>query len=268
MPIIGIDYEKCTRCGTCIISCSRRLLIEDGEGNIKYEDPKSFCSKCGHCIARCPENAILYEDMGETHEFWGLDKPEEIIPYEKMIKFLQAHRSIRRYKKQIVPNETLKKVFEAMQCAPTPRNMRAESFVIISDRSQLKDLSEAIQEAILNDPSFRSLYEPVFNILNKDFEIPIFFDAPHVIIVYSQLHITSGIQSIANTITYGRLAAQSLGLGTCWNGWTQLAMDLNPKVRKIAGVRGKQYGAFTIGYPDVIFYRTAPRNFKHVKGLN
>jgi nitroreductase len=145
--------------------------------------------------------------------------------------------------------------------------MRSESFAIISDKAKLKELSDAVRETLTNDKAFGWMYGDRFANLAKQFEIPVYFDAPHLIIVSSQLPNVVGIQNIGNLITYGRLAAHSLGLGTCWNGWTQIGIELNPKIKKIAGIRAKAYGAFTVGYPDYTLYRTPPRPFKRVKGL-
>lgn len=268
MPILGIDYEKCNRCDICITTCPRRLFKDDGGESLKYEDPNLMCIRCGHCIAICPEDAVLFEDMGEIYEFKGINKPEEIISYDDLYPFFQAHRSVRKYKEEKVSSDLLQKVFAAMQCAPTGRNMRSESFMIISDKEQMKILSDAIQETITNDKAWGWLYGERLAYLAKEFEVPVYFDAPHVIIVYSQLYNVIGIQNIANIVTYGRLAAHSLGLGTCWNGWTQVGMELDPKIMKLARIRAKQLGAFTIGYPDETFYRTPPRPFKHFKGFN
>jgi len=267
MPINGIDYDKCSSCGNCITACPRRLFKDEEGDKISYGDPNSMCIRCGHCIARCPEDAVLFEGMGESIAFEGINNPEEIIAFEEMYKFFQAHRSIRRYKKQKVPNEVLQKVFNAMQCAPTGRNMRSESFAVISDKEQLKELSDAIQETLTNDKAWGWLYSERLANLAKEFENPVFYDAPHLIIVYSQLNYTIEIQNIANIITYGRLAAHSIGLGTCWNGWIQAGIELNPKIMKIARIRAKQIGAFTVGYPNYTLYRTPPRILKRVKGL-
>ena len=267
MPIIGIDYKKCSNCGICITTCPRRLFDNEEGDKVNYQDPNLMCIRCGHCVARCPENAVLFEEMGESFEFEEINNPEKIIAFDEMYKFFQAHRSIRRYKKQKVPSEVLQKVFNAMQWAPTGRNMRSESFAIISDKEQLKELSNAIQETLTNDKAWGWLYGERLANLAKEFETPIYFDAPHLIIVSSQLPTIIGIQNIANIITYGRLAAHSIGLGTCWNGWTQLGIELNPKIMKLAHIRAKAFGAFTVGYPDYPLYRTPPRLFKRVKGL-
>lgn len=267
MPIIGIDYEKCSSCGTCIVTCPRMLFKIDEGDKVIYGDPNSMCIRCGHCIARCPEDAVLFEDMGESITFDGINNPEEIIAFEEIYKFFQAHRSIRRYKKQKVPNDVLRKVFNAMQLAPTGRNMRSESLAVISDKVQLKELSDAIQETLTSDKAWGWLYGERLANLAKEFEAPVYFDAPHLIIVSSQLPTVIGIQNIADLITYGRLAAHSLGLGTCWNGWTQMGIELNPKIMKLTHIRAKAFGAFTVGYPDYTLYRTPPRALKHVKGL-
>ena len=268
MPIIGIDYKKCSHCCICISTCPRVLFRDEDGKKIIYEDPNSMCIRCGHCVARCPEDAVLYEDMGESITFKGINNPEEIVTYEEMFKFLQGHRSIRQYKKQEVPNNTLLKIFHAMQWAPTGRNMRSETITIISDKQQLKELSDAIQEVLTNDKAWGWLYGERLANLAKEFEVPVYYNVPHLIIVSSQLSTVIGIQNIADMVTYGRLAAHSLGLGTCWNGWTQVGIELNPKIMKIAHIRAKAFGAFTLGYPNYELFRTPPRSLKRVKGLN
>jgi hypothetical protein len=76
-----------------------------------------------------------------------------------------------------------------------------------------------------------------------------------------------GAFNFGNIITYGRLAAQSLGLGTCWNGWTQLGVNINPKIKRIAKIRGNLVCAFTIGYPKTKYFRVPPRSQKKVQVL-
>ncbi|MFW9822940.1 MAG: 4Fe-4S dicluster domain-containing protein, partial [Candidatus Thorarchaeota archaeon] len=141
MPILGIDYDLCSNCGTCIITCPRYLFNESELDQVIFQDADKKCIRCGHCVARCPEDAVLFEDLGDTYTFEGLNNPETIISEEPMMNFLKAHRSIRLYKKEKVPENVLKKVFEAMGYAPTGRNMRSESFSILSEETKLKALS-------------------------------------------------------------------------------------------------------------------------------
>jgi len=270
MSIQGIDEDKCILCGNCIESCGRGLFSDKEQDKIIFQDLEDDCSRCGHCIARCPEDAVIHKEMGNAKSFEGIKNPEEIIPYDEIYNFLQAHRSVRKFKKDKVPNEILRKVFDAMQCAPTARNMRSESYTLISDEDQIIALSDAIIELISETSGIRELYAERLAKARKLFKSPIFFDAPHVVIVSSKNDTESEANNIGIIVTYGRLAAQTLGLGTCWNGLTQFAMKINRKLARKFGIRGKRVGVFAIGYPasTLTFYRTAPRTIRPVNGLD
>jgi NAD-dependent dihydropyrimidine dehydrogenase PreA subunit len=237
MPIIGIDYDKCISCEICISACpSLEVYSKSNEADNKIIfDPEKKCILCGQCIAQCPEDAIIYENMGESFTFGEIgiyenmgesftfgeiDELSSLVPYENMFKFLAGNRSIRRYKKDKVPIEILNKVIKAMEYAPTGANMRPENFVLISDSDLIKKMSDAIVEEFNKDPSLKEQFSRQLEILAKEMRSPAYFDAPHLIIVSSPLNMMMGGFNIGNIITYGRLAAQSLGLGTCWNGWT------------------------------------------------
>ena len=154
-----------------------------------------------------------------------------------------------------------------MECAPTGANVRGEKITIISDIEQLKQLSEAVKQELLTNPATRSHFESSFEVRENLYDYPIYFDAPHVIIVSSSGNTTMDHYNIANLINYGIIAAQSLGLGTCYNGWTQMAFERNKKLTKIAGVRGKSWGVIPIGYPSIKYLRCPPRSPKKIKGL-
>ncbi|UCD00805.1 MAG: nitroreductase family protein [Promethearchaeota archaeon] len=184
MPIIGIDYIKCTNCGLCVIECPRRYSEYEEQDKIIFEDPTGSCSLCGHCIAICPDDAVLYENLGdEPYIFDGIENLSDYIPYERMYNFLRATRSIRHFKKEKIPETILKKVVRAMECAPTGANLRAEKFTILSDKEQLKSLSYGVMEELLKNPATRSQFSRLFKINKEIYEYPIYHDAPHVIIV-------------------------------------------------------------------------------------
>jgi len=265
MSILGIDYDKCSNCRICLTTCFMFRWDKEQE-KVIFSDPYDLCNLCAHCIARCPEDAIQHEGIGEAFEYEGVAKPETIASYDTIYKFLRANRSVRLYKKKKVQPEILRKVFQAMENAPTGDNRRTENFSIISNTEQIKKLSDAIQEELLNNPLTKERYTRVFRILGKVFRSPIFFDAPHVIFIDSPEHHEVEANNIGIIITYGRLAAQALGLGTCWNGWSQIAMNSNPEIKKLANIDGKGIGAFIIGYPAVKFVRSPPRAPKEIKG--
>lgn len=161
----------------------------------------------------------------------------------------------------------LEKVVKVMQYAPTGGNLRSEKYAILSEPEKIQALSNAIMEELLKTSSLKIRYEESFEARRKLYENPVFFDAPHVIFVYSPIGVYLEWINIGILVTYGRLAAESLGLGTCWNGWALMAFELNKKLKKLAGIRGVAWGAFTIGYPDIKYKRCPPRRLRKIKGL-
>jgi nitroreductase/NAD-dependent dihydropyrimidine dehydrogenase PreA subunit len=268
MPILGIDYDNCVNCGACLSICPARLFNRDEKKDrVVFQDPQRRCILCGHCIAGCAENAILHKGIGESFTFDGVERPETILSYDSLCNLLEAHRSVRKYKKDKVPPNILGKVFHAMQYAPTAMNLRSENISVLSNEEKIRALSDAVQKELLSNPQVKAIYGEVFTRLAKEFRSPIYYDAPHVIFVSSSMGVAGESNTIGIIITYGRLAAQTLGLGTCWNGWTQAAIDLNPKIKEMAGVLGRKIGVFTLGYPDVTYYRVPPRLLKPIKDL-
>jgi len=271
MPIIGIDYEKCINCGACILACGvpeAHFKKDKEQDKIIFEDSEFGCNQCGQCIAQCPEDAIVYEDIGDSFTFEQIEKPENIIPYETFFNFLSANRSVRRYKKEKVPKDVLNKVLLAMSRAPTGANMRTETFTVITDSRKIKELSDAVIDAFQKNPSLRDQFSEDMEKLGNLYESPVYYNAPHIIFVSSQFNIMMEGNNMGIIITYGRLVAQALGLGTCWNGWTQIAIHLNPKIKKIAKIRGKAVAAFTLGYPDTEYHRIPPRPMNKVRFLD
>ncbi|MEJ2279925.1 MAG: nitroreductase family protein, partial [Candidatus Lokiarchaeota archaeon] len=177
MSIIGIDYDRCNVCEICVLECPRRFKRD--EDKIVFDDATGTCIHCGHCISACPQEAILFKGFGEEpYIFQGIDDLADYIPYEKLYNFLRANRSVRRYKKRLVPTELINNVIAVMEYAPTGANIRAEKFAVVSNIELLKALSEAVMEELLRNQATRSMYEESFQIKSKLYEYQIYFDAP------------------------------------------------------------------------------------------
>ena len=254
MPIIGINLEKCTNCRQCINECPMRIFRMDETQKQTIFDESKVCILCGHCIAVCPDDAIKFEDMrDDALDFKGNQDPSELISYDAMQQFLRAKRSVRQYQSKKVPTEIIEKVINSMRYAPTGANMRMLKCLILSDDEEIKLLSDSIIDAIETGG--------VDNRLSKirDMGIdPIFYRAPHVLILYSKNPWDSINTSIA--MTYGMLSAQTMGLGSCWIGFAQGVLLENSRIReKFTGIQTYVLGVFTLGYPSVKYYRAPPR---------
>ncbi len=265
MNIKGVDDAKCIACKACVEEC-RRFTFDEDLNKVVFVDPDNSCKDCGHCIAVCPEDAILRADFGDTPvEIAAIPKGQATVPYENLLNLMRGCRSIRHYKPDPVPRVILEKVIHAMRYAPTGSNARSEKYIIVSNTDVQQKMSDLVIQTCRANPGMRASYEAAFQYYAQHFKNVAFFDAPHVIIAYSSLNIDIEDTNIGICLTYGRLAAETLGLGTCWNGWTQIALAENKELQKLTGARGARFGVITIGYPDVKFYRTAPRVLPKVK---
>ncbi len=274
MPIIGVDQGKCNVCLKCIRVCGSGLFKKKEDGKIDFKN-NGFCNLCGHCIGICSEDAILrelsWEDDVET--FPGVKNPELITSYETVMQMIKANRSIRRYKQKEVPPELIQKVFEAMRYAPSASNARLWKYKIIYDPKTRDELGYAIVRAMYTYMGFKSP-ESAVEMVQKSGRGPVFYDAPAVIILYVEGKVPGKTMfglwgnDAGIAITYGQMAAQALGLGTCWIGAIQGAIPRNKEeIYKILDINGIVFGAMTIGYPAIKYSRTVPRAPLDVKEL-
>jgi nitroreductase/NAD-dependent dihydropyrimidine dehydrogenase PreA subunit len=254
MPIMGINLDKCTNCRQCIKECPMRLFSLDETQKQTIFDGSKECILCGHCIAVCPENAIDFKDMrDDTSNFEENQDPSELISYNTMHQFLRAKRSVRQYQGKKVPTEIIEKVIDSMRYAPTGANMRMLKCLILSDDEQIKLLSDSI----INEIEKGGVDNRLSKLRDEGID-PIFYRAPHVLILYSKNPWDSINTSIA--MTYGMLSAQTMGLGTCWIGFAQGVLLENSRIREeFTGIKTYVLGVFTLGYPLVKYYRAPPR---------
>lgn len=266
MSVVGIDQEKCNRCKQCMIECGRGYFKEEASGKIYFDKTLETCNLCGHCIAVCKEDAVLTEGLDDIITFPEINSPGLLVPYENLLKFVKSKRSTRRYKKKKVPRELLEKVLDVMRYAPSASNSRGWKINIVTNEEKIKALSDAAIQGTYQYMGFQEeeSARKYFKSIDRD---PILLKAPAVIFVSCSVGMPATDTAII--ITHGRLAAHSLGLGTCWIGMMQLAIPLNKNILKIAGIGEKDrvQGVFTIGYPAVKYHRTVPRLPLDIDGL-
>ncbi|MFW9973524.1 MAG: nitroreductase family protein [Candidatus Odinarchaeota archaeon] len=271
MSVIGIDKEKCSNCEQCIPECTRGYFYVNKNNGVIFNDRLNTCNFCGHCIAICPEEAIITKDLEDVETFLGIDSPETIVDYDKFYRFIRAKRSIRRYKTKKIPKELIEKIFKAMRYAPSAGNARIWQYLILSDPEKIEAVSDEIVKNSYAYLGFQS-EEQALNYF-KSTGRSIFHNAPHLIVLYykdiekSATMIGLRANDAGIALTYGMLAAESLGLGTCWIGLLQGAIPMNREILNILGIKGYVLGAFTIGYPAVKYRRTTPRPPLKIKGL-
>lgn len=249
MPIKGIDLEKCDLCNECIKECPMGNFSKPNE-KIIFDSSRS-CILCGHCIAVCQKNAINYEDMKDIA--FNFEKISENQSFNAMYKFLRSKRSIRQFKNQKVPKDTIAKVIDCIRYAPVGMNKRTLKCLVISDEETSNKLIDSIIEAIESDEEKESYKKK-----RKENIDPFFYNAPHILILHSDNDWDSKNAIIG--ITYAMLGAETLGLGSCWIGGVQMFLNEKKQIKKsLLKIEDEVFGIMIFGYPAVKYFRAPPR---------
>ena len=146
---------------------------------------------------------------------------------------IKGRRSIRAFKPQDIPEETVEKLIDAARHAPSAGNIQSWEFVIARNPDTKKKLAQAAHQAFIEE-------------------------APVVIAVCAdEKRSSSGygnrgetlycIQDTAAAIQNILLTAYSLGLGTCWIG----AFNENEAKKALKTPKGiRPVAMIPVGYPN------------------
>lgn len=298
MKILSIDKNKCVKCKECIKECPERLFYvyieKDRKPEIHFDDPYGDCRQCGHCIAVCPVSAIKFKAAEKPQVFNGIENPSTLISYDTLLKFLKARRAVRQFKSKSIPKVKIDLVLEAMRYAPTALNSQRLSYVVITDKVKIESIvSESmnmlkIAVTVLKFKRLLRFFSYFSNSIKRLFidfseasakqwlieyestgKDNVFYFAPCIIVVYSPSYGYPGNET-GIALTHGMLAAQSLGLGTCWIGWAQGVLSRSRRLRASIGVPAGQkvWGVMALSYPDVKYYRIPMRKHVSLKRLS
>ena len=135
-------------------------------------------------------------------------------------------RSNRKYKDEKVSNKLLLKLIGDSTYAPSSGNEQPWEFIIVSDKSLMKKISDDCKNTLLerinsNPDDYAKKYKAV---LSRE-KYNIFYNAPSVIFII-------GLKNLKNTEVNCTLAANYLmfsaannGLGSCWISFGKFIKD-------------------------------------------
>ncbi|GAB4314833.1 MAG: nitroreductase family protein [Promethearchaeota archaeon] len=267
MSIKGVDESKCTACGACVEECPALCFRVDGgkEGGagdsavVAFSNERNWCIACGHCVAVCPVDAVLHEGFGDAPEPALAGLGGGLRSAGDFLRFLKSKRSVRRYSPGRLAREELDVVLEAVRYAPSAKNAREFGVTLVDDPEMVRELSEEVQRVISGHPALGVEYGEKFNARLAAGRDPVFFNAPVVLVLHSRRGTGFEATDAGIALTYASLAAQAAGIGSCWVGLAQVALNQDRRLRKRFGVGGRVWGVLALGRPAVKYRRTPPR---------
>ena len=154
----------------------------------------------------------------------------------EVIKNIVERRSIRKYKRDIIPNELIDEVLKAGTYAPTGMNKQSPIIIAITNKKVRDKLSK------LNAKIMGTDTDP-------------FYGAPVVIVVLADKTVPTYIYDGSLVMENMMLAAHSLGLGSCWihRAQEEFETEEGKELLKSLGITDdyEGIGHCILGYPDM-----------------
>jgi nitroreductase/NAD-dependent dihydropyrimidine dehydrogenase PreA subunit len=262
MNLFEVDPQLCTREGRCLEVCPAGIirLGDDDPVPTPVKYARHYCLQCGHCVAVCPTQALLHQAMqpGEC----PAAKPEWQLSAEQAEYFFRSRRAIRIYKEQTVDSQLLRRLIEMARYAPSAHNRQPVCWKIISHKDQVQKLAAMVidwMRFVIEDNPKMARVRHLIGVVRawdkgKD---AVCRQAPHLILTYTSEDEPTGAIACTLALSYLELAAPTLGLGTCWAGflnlaarfWTPLQKELNLPAHTV------MHGSVMVGYPMYSYHR-------------
>lgn len=254
-----ITESLCTGCGLCGKVCpAKAITLQNTTASIT----KERCISCGHCAAACPADAIS-SNTTEPKSF-HIEEPAG----SAVEQLLQGKRSVREFRDEPIPREILEEMIRYGELAPSSRNTRGRKyFVVTKDRvtelegAVIRGLSRVASPAKPLLPLLKifcrkkaasiSSLQNLFTAMQKSYDAgnhPVLCGAPTVICIAGPKTNMQRKDDCVCAEQYLMLYAESLGIASCINGFTQIA---HKEAEKYLGVPNTHSieAVVMLGYP-------------------
>lgn len=271
---LEIDQDKCIRCGLCAQDCPVSIIDMQAGTPAIAPDQEIACFKCQHCLAVCPTGAlaILGRKPEESRLLEGnLPDPDQL---ETLIK---GRRSVRHYQDENLEPELLQRLLDVAWQAPTGHNARQVRFSLIDNKEAMArfrertmaTLAQVVRENRL--PAGLEFFAEFVALWEKQGVDTVFRGAPHLLVASAPRACASPLPDCLIALSYFELFAQSLGIGTVWDGIAKWAInDLAPELRQTLGIPDDHLIGYVMafGKPAVRYQRTVENGPANVVRVN
>lgn len=177
----------------------------------------------------------------------------------QVIENIKKRRSIRKFKTEQIKESELQEILEAAKFAPSAMNRQPWHFTVIQDKKLIDEISDKTKENMKKSDS-----EYVRNMAENE-KYHLFYHSPTVIVVSGLDDFKWSLVDCSSATQTMLLAAESLGLATCWIGLVYsnlFATDLEEWTERLRIPEGySPLYAVSLGYKDFdLEIKTPERN--------
>jgi nitroreductase len=244
-------------------------------------------------MAACPSQAIFVEGLSYENDFCPL--PEKVLDPQAFRGLLETRRSTRVFLDKPVPRPKLEEIVSLITMAPMGAPLHKVEITVVDGR-------ETIERALPHIVAFcrkmqrwsgnpmgrfimrRQMSLEQFNVVNN-FLRPLLTEllphmeqtgqdlvtwgAPAMLLFHADKGAECHTENIFIDLTYGLLAAHSLGLGATPIGLIPPALEMTPKLRRLFDIpKGHEVlSSMVLGYPKYAFQRAIRREMPAVRWI-
>ncbi|MCU4154355.1 nitroreductase family protein [Carboxylicivirga sp. A043] len=268
-----IDESRCTQCGLCSKECP--MIIINGKNGIPEikEGKESNCIKCQHCLAICPTGALSI--FGKNPDD-SLPLSNPIPSATEMEQLIKTRRSVRKFKKEEVPAETINKLLQTAAFAPTGHNKNEVLFTVTETKEDLSKVRSLVYDTLKKaseEGKIRpalAMFDSFQNMWHEKGIDVIFRDAPHIIFASAPRKNRNAVPDCVISMSYFELLANSMGIGTLWDGLLKIvAEDIVPDLYTALGIPEDHVVGYMMvyGYPEVKYARSIQSEGLHLNKI-
>lgn len=165
-------------------------------------------------------------------------------------KAIRTRRSVRKYKDEKLPEQTIRELIELAVWAPSAVNNQPWAFVVLEDREYLKNLSGRAKTFVLERLDKLPHLEKYRSMLGNP-DLDIFHGAPALVLIYSPKTLDTYVNDCSMAALNLMLAAWDRGIGSSWIGFAR-GIGNTPGVKKELGVPEEYQlvAPVILGYPE------------------
>ncbi len=284
LPFITVDKTACVHCHRCAAVCPNEVFaFEENEIVVKH---KGRCIHCGHCVAVCEQRAFAHGDIRRS--FVPLDS--DTITPDALQRLFERRRTCRAFQEKTVAESDFTALLQAASRAPSATNAQNVRFLRLDRSSDIEQLTRDTATYYLrlvrrlSNPLLRHLYRITVGrrtvdtylyhlpVIKERFEAiqrgdrSLFYGAPMVLVA-----IASGLPHIASAnvnlaVMLMMLKAETLGLGTLFNGYALTALRRDTGLRRKMGICAGYWpsAVLAVGYPACEYQKVPPRRIPRV----
>jgi len=250
---ISIDSASCTRCGTCSEICPMDL-IEPAESKtlprMKKEN-EGMCIACGQCEAFCSSGALRMKGRGDEKK---MASKEGAISSDQLGLYLKTRRSIRCYRPDPVPKDTIRSILDIARYAASGGNGQPVEWLVIHDSKKVQKVAGLTADwmrelAKSNHPM--SSYAPRLITAWESGNDVICRHAPHLLFPHIPEESPIAPTDAIIALTHIDIAAPAFGIGTCWAGFVAMASRTYEPLQAMLALPEGRVPAYAmmLGYP-------------------